>query len=174
MDVECIISGPYTIKAKALIQNDVYMKFYNETKPLYFEMDVSGIGLGAALFQTRDGTTCSKDAAPDNTILRPIAFSSKSLTIAEQGYSNIEREVLGILHGLEEFHHYCSAREVSIITNHKTLVAVFKKSHINPVTRNPVHPAMDTPILGGNNIPAETKAFHHRLAVQTQSHREQR
>ena len=34
-------------------------------------------------------------------MLCPIAFGSKSLTDAEHRYSNIEREVLGILHGLE-------------------------------------------------------------------------
>ena len=70
-------------KAKSLIQKDVYMKFYNENIPLYLKTDVSGIGLGDTLLQTRDGMTCSKDAAPDKTMLRPIMFSSKSLTNAE-------------------------------------------------------------------------------------------
>ena len=42
-------------------------------------------------------------------------------------YSNIEREVLGILHGLQKFHNYCFTREVSIITDFKLLVAIFKK-----------------------------------------------
>ena len=37
------------------------------------------------------------------------------------------REALGILHGLEKFHHYCFGREVFIITNHKPLVSVLKK-----------------------------------------------
>ena len=31
------------------------------------------------------------------------------------------------MHGLEKFHHYCFVREVSIITDHKPLVAIFKK-----------------------------------------------
>ena len=87
----------------------------------------SGVGLGAGLLQTRNGTSCPRDMAPDNNILRPIAFASKSLSIREKRYSNIEREALGILHGLEKFHHYCFAREVSIITDHKPLVAIFKK-----------------------------------------------
>ena len=93
------------------------MKFYDETKPLYLKTDASGVGLGTALLQTRDGTTCPKDIVPDNTILRPITFASKSLTNAEQRYSNIEREALGILHGLKKSHHYCFAREGSIITD---------------------------------------------------------
>ena len=36
------------------------MKFNNETEPLYLETDMSGIGLGAALLQTRDGTKFPK------------------------------------------------------------------------------------------------------------------
>ena len=32
-----------------------------------------------------------------------------------------------MLHGLEKNHHYCFARDISIITNYKSLVAIFKK-----------------------------------------------
>ena len=103
------------------------MKFYDDTKPLYLETDASNISLGAALLQLRDNMSCQKDTAPDNTILHPITFVSKSLTGAEQRYSNIEQEALGILHGLEKFHHYCFGREVLVITDHKLLVSIFKK-----------------------------------------------
>ena len=34
---------------------------------------------------------------------------------------------MGILHGLKKCHHYCFAREVSIITDHKPLIVIFKK-----------------------------------------------
>ena len=64
---------------------------------------------------------------PDNSILCPIAFASKSLTGTEHRHSNKEREALGILHGLEKFHYYCFTREVHVITHHKPLVAIFKK-----------------------------------------------
>ena len=103
------------------------MKFYNETKPLYLERDAFGIGLSAALLQTRDGASCPKDSAPDNTILWPIAFASKSLTSTECRYSIIEREALGTLHSLKIFHHYCFVRDVHVITDHRPLVAIFKK-----------------------------------------------
>ena len=52
------------------------MKFYNDTKPLYLETDVSIIGLGAVLLQLCKGTMCQKDMAPDNTVLHPMAFAS--------------------------------------------------------------------------------------------------
>ena len=74
-----------------------------------------------------DDTTCPENIAQDNTILRPITFASKSLTTAEQRYSHIEREALGILHGLKKFHNYCFAWEVNIKTDYKPQVAIFKK-----------------------------------------------
>ena len=126
MDLECIISGPIQ-QDKIINKNNICMRFYNETKPLYLETDASRIVISATLLQTRDGMTWVKDTAPHNTILGPIMFASKALTSAEQSYSNIEREALGILHGLEKFHHYCFAREESIITDNKPLVVLFKK-----------------------------------------------
>ena len=66
-------------KAKSVIK-DACMKFYAKTKPLYRETDASGVGLGAALLQTRSNTNCPKDEAPDNSILTPIAFARSSLT----------------------------------------------------------------------------------------------
>ena len=83
-------------KGKLLIKAEICMKFYDNTKPLYLETDASGIGLGAALLQPRDDTVCQKGMVPDNNILRPITFASKSLMGAEQRYSNIKHEVLGI------------------------------------------------------------------------------
>ena len=114
-------------KAKLLIKAEMCIKFYDDTKLLYLETDASGIVLRAALVQCRDNMACQKGTAPDNTILCTIAFASKSLTGAQQRYSNIEHEALCILHGLEKFHHYCFGREVLVITNHKLLVSMFKK-----------------------------------------------
>ena len=88
----------------------------------------------------------SKAYSTRQHILRPIAFASKSLPSAEQRYSNITREALGILHGLERFHHYCFAKEVSIITDHKPLVAIFKKDVVS-LSQRIQHFPQDVPIL---------------------------
>ena len=68
-----------------------------------------------------------RDKAPHSSILRAIVFTSKSLSSMDRRFSNIERGSLGILHGLKKFCHYSFVREVSIITDHKPLVVIFKK-----------------------------------------------
>ena len=60
------------------------MKFYNNSKLLYLEADAIRLCIGAALLQLGDNTVCQKGVAPQNITLCPIAFSSKSLTGAEQ------------------------------------------------------------------------------------------
>ena len=62
-----------------------------------------GVSLGARPLQGRDGMQFPRNATPDNAVLQPIAFVNRSLTRMETSYSSMEREVLGILHGLENF-----------------------------------------------------------------------
>ena len=57
--------------------------------------------------------------------MRPIAFASKSLSDAETRYSNIERELLGVVWTVEHFHHYTFANKINIISDHKPLHPLF-------------------------------------------------
>ena len=57
--------------------------------------------------------------------LQPIAFASKSLSEAETRYSNIERELLGVVWEIEHFNHYTFANTVHIISDHKPLQPLF-------------------------------------------------
>ena len=115
-------------KAKNTIMKNPTMLFYNEKQQLYLEIDASGVILVASVLQMRDRRWFPRNEAPDNTVLQPKTFASKSLTSAETSYNNIEREALGILHGLENFHHYCFIHDVSMITNHEALVGIFKEN----------------------------------------------
>ena len=56
----------------------------------------------------------------------PSYFQQDSIKHRE-GCSNIDRKALGIKHGSENFHHYYFTREVSITTDHKQLMSIFKK-----------------------------------------------
>lgn len=93
-----------------LTQAPVLM-FYDPDKKLTVENDACEYGLGSVLMQ--DG--------------RPIAYASRSLSQTETRYSQIEKEMLAVVYGLEKFHHYTYAREVEVVTDHKPLVAIWKK-----------------------------------------------
>ena len=56
-----------------------------------------------------------------------IAFAIKGLLSIDWQNSNSEWEALGILHGLEKFHHYCFATEGYIMTEYKPLMAMTSK-----------------------------------------------
>lgn len=115
-------------KAKRIIKKDCALQYYRPEKKLYIESDASKIGLGAALLQIDPKIQMDYDMEiPPTECLRPIAYGSKSLTTTEQNYSNIEREALGILHALQKFHHYTFGRHTHIITDHRPLLAIFKK-----------------------------------------------
>ena len=58
----------------------------------------------------------------------PVAFASKTLTTAEHNYANIERELLGVVFGVQHFKHFTFGNEVHMITDHKPLVSLLKKS----------------------------------------------
>ena len=50
-----------------------------------------------------------------------------SRTETEKRYAQIEKEMLALSFGLEKFHHYTYGRHVSVVTDHKPLVAIVTK-----------------------------------------------
>ena len=117
LDTEQDVPGPVW-QSKEYDKN-ACMKFYDTPKSLYLETDASGVSLGARLLHIRDGMNCGCDELPDNAAMCPVAFASKSLSSTVWHYSNKGQESLRIWHGLRKIHHYCFAKEVCIITNHK-------------------------------------------------------
>ena len=96
---------------KKIISQAPLLAFYDPNKELTIENDACEYGIGSVLMQQG----------------RPIAYASRSLTPAERNYAQIEKEMLAAVYGLEKFHHYTYAREITVITDHKPLEAIAKK-----------------------------------------------
>ena len=101
-------------KVKQAVTSANSLKYFDSTKPVTIQVDASTRGLGATLFQDQG----------------PIEYRSKLLTETEARYSNIEREMLAVVHGLEKFHYFAYGRHVTVETDHKPLESIFKK-HIS-------------------------------------------
>ena len=59
---------------------------------------------------------------------KPVIYVSRTFTPAEERYSTIERELLGVLFAMERLHNYVFGEPVRVQTNHKPLEMIWKKS----------------------------------------------
>ena len=110
-------------KMKQEISSPKTLAYFDGHKPVTIQTDASQRGVGAALLQ--EG--------------KPVVYASKSLTPTEQGYSNIEREMLGVVFGMERFHHYAFGRRVTVETDHKPLQSIWKKEHFPSPSPSPTN-----------------------------------
>ena len=53
------------------------------------------------------------------------------LTDTDTRYAKIERELLGMVGGLEKFHYFTFGHPVQILTDHKPLISISKKSLVS-------------------------------------------
>ena len=117
---------------KDAICHETLLSYFDKSKPIFIEVDASGQGLGAVLLQGNidqmelDNASQTEGRFLDfRNRLKPIAFASKSLSEAETRYSNIERELLGVVWAVQHFNHYTFANKVHIISDHKPLQPLF-------------------------------------------------
>lgn len=72
--------------------------------------DASDLAVGAVLAQEK------------NQIDLPIAFASRTLNQAEKNYAAVEKELLAIVWGIEQFRLYVYGRRFVVFTDHKPLL----------------------------------------------------
>jgi hypothetical protein len=87
--------------------------------PFFVMSDTSLTATGAVLMQ--------KDSNGD---LHPCAYLSKTLSSVERNYDIYDRELLAVIHALEEWRHYLlgTAHVVTVLTDHKNLT-YFRQPH---------------------------------------------
>ena len=104
-------------KLKDSITNDDTMAYFDPKKPIVVRTEASfHEGLSAGLFQrTSKG-------------LQPVHYISRSMTSAEQRYSQTEKDALAVKWAKNRFSMYLlGAPKFKIITSHKPLIPMFNK-----------------------------------------------
>ena len=98
---------------KEAIAKDVTLQFFNQDLPLYIEVDASKKGIGAVMLQPDKNTKNTSNVQIPNN-LQPVTYASKTLTSCESNYSNIERELLGVLFSVLHVKHFTYGCKVHI------------------------------------------------------------
>ena len=98
-------------KIKEAVTTAPILQYFDPTKHTEGSGDASSKGLGFVLTQDE----------------HPISYASRALTAAEQRYSQIEKELLALVFGLERNHYYTYGRKVTLWTDHKPLVSIVNK-----------------------------------------------
>lgn len=110
------------IKIKQVMCSDDVLVHYNPDLKLNLYVDASPFGLGACLTHTYD------DGSE-----RPIVYASRTLSVAKQKYSRIDKEALAIYFGVKKFHQYVYGRQFTLYSDNKPLVAIFEPKKGVPV-----------------------------------------
>lgn len=66
---------------------------------------------------------------------RPMEYASRAMTVTETNYAQIEKELLSIVFGMERFHTFVYAQQVTVETDHKPLISISKKALLSAPKR---------------------------------------
>lgn len=101
---------------KQVIASEQVLMPFDPKLPIQLTCDASPTGIAGVLSHIIN----------DNE--RPIAFASRSLTPAEQNYSQLDREALAIVFSVERFHEYLFGRTFILVMDNKPLSRIFHQS----------------------------------------------
>ena len=117
------IWGPSQSEAFSLVKEELSkattLALYDPNAHTIVSADASSFGIGAVLLQQ------------SGTQLKPVAYASRSLTDTELHYAQIEKEALATTWACEKFSDYLLGKQFLIETDHKPLVPLLGKKHLD-------------------------------------------
>ena len=108
-------------QVKKLLKSSRVLVHFNDDLPLVLACDASPYGLRAVLSHRMP-----------NGDERPVGFASRTLTVAEKKYSQLDKEALAIVFGVNKYHQYLYGRKFELKTDHKPLTHIFSPSKVTP------------------------------------------
>jgi hypothetical protein len=93
---------------KSALSSTQVMVYFDQKKSTEILVDASTVGVAAMLMQ--EG--------------KVVCYASRALTDVEQRYSQLDREMLAVVFGVEHFHLYIFASEFKVVTDHKPLLGI--------------------------------------------------
>lgn len=109
-------------KTKEVLCSATVLTHFDPSLPIYLSVDASNYGMGAVI----------SHILPSGEE-RPIAFASRTLNVSQKRYSQIEKEALAIIFGVNKFYQYLYGQKFTLKTDHKPLVAIFGSKKGIPV-----------------------------------------
>jgi hypothetical protein len=105
------------IRLKTLVSSDTVLAHFNAELETSVITDAGAVGVGAILVQKQiDGC------------LRPVHYSSRTLTQQENKYSQTEKEALGVVWACEKFHLFLYGKPFTILTDHQPLKILYSQA----------------------------------------------
>ena len=96
---------------KQAVTSAPILRYFNSSEPVEGQRDASANVIGFVLMQNG----------------QPVSYSSRALTTSERNYSQIEKELLAQVFGVERHHQYVYDRKVMLWSDHKPLETICKK-----------------------------------------------
>lgn len=102
------------IKLKNEIASDRVLVPYDPSLPVTVACDASPTGVAGVLSHIVNG------------IEKPVAFVSRSLSTAEQNYSQLDREAVAIVFSVQKFYKYLYGRSFTLISDNRPLTRILQ------------------------------------------------
>jgi len=95
-------------QAKTQLFTTTILAHYDPKLPLRLVGDASSYGIGAVIAHV----------LPDGSE-RPISYASRTLSVSERNYAQLEKEASSLVYGVQKFHSYLYGRSFVLYTDHK-------------------------------------------------------